>query len=422
MNESKSRLRRSAAFCPARAGRPGRQLRPDECREADRGPEPEAPGVVPEIGHQDQPDDEHRRHADAVVQRDERVDFAALASMDGGGEFINAAGSMIALGRHGSSLAPPVSPRTRPPPPRRPVWLPRSCAARAPSKGNSMKASEAMEDALSLLAPTGPEYAGKLANHGPDGGAGARGSRQTRCGRALGRDLQETPARASRRNAADRSGSVARGPRRQRPRRRLDRASSAASSRSVPGRSCSRSGPHASLRESSRRLSTARSARPTRCAASSSRRRLCRHGPIVGELSRVLGPRGCEERERVLHRFSPSWHFPSGDSTRRELAAPHTPPRRRRPRSRVRKTRQQEKPLMAPERDGGRAVGDRLPARRTWGRSRREVHPLVSLDYRVRAQRKCLDRRAGPALLFLELPPGASGSGDRLHGTHLADG
>ena len=30
-----------------------------------------------------------------------------------------------------------------------------------------MKGSEAMEDALSLLAPTGPEYAGKLANHGP---------------------------------------------------------------------------------------------------------------------------------------------------------------------------------------------------------------------------------------------------------------
>ena len=30
-----------------------------------------------------------------------------------------------------------------------------------------MKSSEAMEDALSLLAPTGPEYAGRLANHGP---------------------------------------------------------------------------------------------------------------------------------------------------------------------------------------------------------------------------------------------------------------
>ena len=34
-------------------------------------------------------------------------------------------------------------------------------------KGNLMKASEAMEDALALLAPTGPEYAGRLANHGP---------------------------------------------------------------------------------------------------------------------------------------------------------------------------------------------------------------------------------------------------------------
>ncbi len=43
----------------------------------------------------------------------------------------------------------------------------RAFAARAPSKGNAMKGSEAMEDALSLLAPTGPEYAGKLANHGP---------------------------------------------------------------------------------------------------------------------------------------------------------------------------------------------------------------------------------------------------------------
>ena len=30
-----------------------------------------------------------------------------------------------------------------------------------------MKGAEAMEDALALLAPTGPEYAGRLANHGP---------------------------------------------------------------------------------------------------------------------------------------------------------------------------------------------------------------------------------------------------------------
>jgi hypothetical protein len=30
-----------------------------------------------------------------------------------------------------------------------------------------MKASEAMEEALALLASTGPEYAGGLANHGP---------------------------------------------------------------------------------------------------------------------------------------------------------------------------------------------------------------------------------------------------------------
>lgn len=30
-----------------------------------------------------------------------------------------------------------------------------------------MKGTEAMEDALALLAPTGPEYAGRLANHGP---------------------------------------------------------------------------------------------------------------------------------------------------------------------------------------------------------------------------------------------------------------
>ena len=44
---------------------------------------------------------------------------------------------------------------------------PRVLAERAPSKGNRMKASEAMEDALTLLAPTGPEYAGRLANHGP---------------------------------------------------------------------------------------------------------------------------------------------------------------------------------------------------------------------------------------------------------------
>src|SRR5512134_1830973 len=44
---------------------------------------------------------------------------------------------------------------------------PRAFAARGPSKGTPMKASEAMEDALSLLAPTGPEYHGRLANHGP---------------------------------------------------------------------------------------------------------------------------------------------------------------------------------------------------------------------------------------------------------------
>ncbi len=44
---------------------------------------------------------------------------------------------------------------------------PRVLAARTPSKGATMKASEAMENALSLLAPTGPEYAGRLANHGP---------------------------------------------------------------------------------------------------------------------------------------------------------------------------------------------------------------------------------------------------------------
>jgi hypothetical protein len=44
---------------------------------------------------------------------------------------------------------------------------PRVLAARNPSKATTMKASEAMEDALSLLAPTGPEYAGRLANHGP---------------------------------------------------------------------------------------------------------------------------------------------------------------------------------------------------------------------------------------------------------------
>ena len=39
--------------------------------------------------------------------------------------------------------------------------------ARPAPKGNVMKASEAMEDALALLAPTGPEYEGRLANHGP---------------------------------------------------------------------------------------------------------------------------------------------------------------------------------------------------------------------------------------------------------------
>jgi hypothetical protein len=35
------------------------------------------------------------------------------------------------------------------------------------AKENTMKGAEAMEDALALLALTGPEYAGRLANHGP---------------------------------------------------------------------------------------------------------------------------------------------------------------------------------------------------------------------------------------------------------------
>jgi len=43
----------------------------------------------------------------------------------------------------------------------------RAFAGPVPSKGNAMSGTEAMEDALSLLAPTGPEYAGRLANHGP---------------------------------------------------------------------------------------------------------------------------------------------------------------------------------------------------------------------------------------------------------------
>jgi Questin oxidase-like len=35
------------------------------------------------------------------------------------------------------------------------------------TKGGGMRGTEAMEGALALLAPTGPEYAGRLANHGP---------------------------------------------------------------------------------------------------------------------------------------------------------------------------------------------------------------------------------------------------------------
>ena len=34
-------------------------------------------------------------------------------------------------------------------------------------KDDAMKSSEAIEAALTLLAPTGPEYHGGLANHGP---------------------------------------------------------------------------------------------------------------------------------------------------------------------------------------------------------------------------------------------------------------
>src|SRR5262245_48074495 len=39
-------------------------------------------------------------------------------------------------------------------------------ASPVPSR-NDMPKNQAMEDALELLAPTGPEYAGRLANHGP---------------------------------------------------------------------------------------------------------------------------------------------------------------------------------------------------------------------------------------------------------------
>jgi Questin oxidase-like len=41
-----------------------------------------------------------------------------------------------------------------------------SASPKAP-KGGAMRGTEAMENALALLAPTGPEYAGRLANHGP---------------------------------------------------------------------------------------------------------------------------------------------------------------------------------------------------------------------------------------------------------------
>ncbi len=44
---------------------------------------------------------------------------------------------------------------------------PRILARPAASKDNAMQSSEAIEAALSLLAPTGPEYHGGLANHGP---------------------------------------------------------------------------------------------------------------------------------------------------------------------------------------------------------------------------------------------------------------
>ena len=126
--------------------------------------------------------------------------------------------------RHEGLLPPPVSPRMRPRPPRRPVWLREYCAARTPSKGTTMKASEAMEDALSLLAPTGPEYAGRLANHGPMAAQALV---------ALERPDAVVPwvetykkrllAHPGGTRPIDPSG-VARGPRRQRPRRRLDRA------------------------------------------------------------------------------------------------------------------------------------------------------------------------------------------------------
>ena len=61
-----------------------------------------------------------------------------------------------------------------------------------------MKSSEAMEDALAHPRADGPGVRRSSRQPRTDGGAGARRPRPARCRRAVGRDVQEAPARASR--------------------------------------------------------------------------------------------------------------------------------------------------------------------------------------------------------------------------------
>ena len=272
MKESKSRLRSSAALRVGRQPRGQvRQLRPDEAREDDRGPEPEAPGVVPEIGHQDQAHDEHGRNPDPVVERDEGVDGAALCFHRRAGRGVYQSGK-IPSGTHGSSLAAPL------PPPRGHGRLGHVCGSRnpgAPRRLEGKRHEGVRSDGGRARAP-GADGAGvRRAARQPraDGRRGARGPRPARRRRAVGRAVQETPARASRRHEAHRPEGLARGAGRATTASATGSSSSAASSRSVPGRRCSRNGRRASPRVSSRPRSTARSARRTPCAASRRRRR-----------------------------------------------------------------------------------------------------------------------------------------------------
>ena len=113
----------------------------------------------------------------------------------------------------------------------------------------STRGAEAMEEALGLLAKTGPEYAGRLANHGPMAAEAlvvlGRPDAVVPWVEAYRRRLYEHPAGGQ----PDRSEGVARGARQGRAASATGSCSSTGRSRSVRGRTCSPNGCRASRPE-----------------------------------------------------------------------------------------------------------------------------------------------------------------------------